>query len=271
MWQQFQDHRNTEVLQITHRKVHGLESASRTFGFRELSHVVANLECDLKLLLQNKPVEHNERDQTIQQHIAELNRLAVKPKQDPALNITRKLNITSHTDSEEFVRVFVVDDDHESAQELAMQLSYYGYEVDVFSRLEQFRKAIKKDPRVIVLMNIEFSDDDLAGIHIMKAIQQESEEPVQVMFLSSHDDLALRLEAVRAGGIAYITKPINSTDLIDQLDSLATPQSQDPFRVLIIDDSETVLTYHAAALELAGMTVKNRQSNQRIDENTSGI
>ena len=99
-----------------------------------------------------------------------------------------------------------------------MQLSYYGYEVEVFGKLTKFRSAIQKNPQAIVLMNIEFSDDDHAGLRIMKEIQQKMDEPVQVIFLSSNDDLALRLEAVRAGGIAYLTKPINSTDLIDQLD-----------------------------------------------------
>src|SRR5690606_27960541 len=161
-----------------------------------------------------------------------------------------------HVDYETAVRVFVVDDDQESAQELAMQLSYYGYEVEVFGKLTKFRSAIQKNPQAIVLMNIEFSDDDHAGLRTMKEIQQKMDEPVQVIFLSSDDDLALRLEAVRAGGIAYLTKPINSTDLIDQLDSFAAPQTQEPFRVLIIDGSDAVLAYHAAILELAGMTVK---------------
>ncbi len=255
VWLQFQEQRNMDALQIAHRKVHGLESASKMFGFRELSHSATHLEHALKRLLQTN-LGQNDQDQAIHQQITELNRLAVKPKQDASLDFTKKLNDTQRTDPEAISRVFVVDDDQESAQELAMQLSYYGYEVEIFCKIAKFRTAIRKNPHTIVLMNIEFSDDDLAGIRVMKEIQQEMDESIQVIFLSSNDDLALRLEAVRAGGIAYLTKPINSTDLIDQLDSFATPQTQEPFRVLIIDDSDTVLAYHAAVLELAGMTVK---------------
>ncbi len=263
VWLQFQDQKNVEALQIAHRQVHDLESASKMFGFRELSHAATNLEHALKRLLQTR-LEQNDQDQAIHQQIAELNRLAVKPKQDVSLNFTKKLDDIQRTDSEAVSKVFVVDDDQESAQELAMQLSYYGYEVEVFGKLAKFRTAIRKNPQTIVLMNIEFSDDDLAGIRVMKEIQQEMDEPVQVMFLSSNDDLALRLEAVRAGGIAYLTKPINSTDLIDQLDSFATPQTQEPFRVLIIDDSDTILAYHAAVLELAGMTVKTANTTDTM-------
>ncbi|MDR4521410.1 MAG: diguanylate cyclase [Nitrosomonas sp.] len=259
-WLQFQDQKNPEVLRNAQRKVHGLESTSKIFGYRELSQTAINLECALKQVLQDNPACNGEQDQSIHQqiaaHITELNRLAAKPRQDQALNYTKKLKDAGHVDYETAVRVFVVDDDQESAQELAMQLSYYGYEVEVFGKLTKFRSAIQKNPQAIVLMNIEFSDDDHAGLRTMKEIQQKMDEPVQVIFLSSDDDLALRLEAVRAGGIAYLTKPINSTDLIDQLDSFAAPQTQEPFRVLIIDGSDAVLAYHAAILELAGMTVK---------------
>jgi len=223
-----------------------------------------NLEHALKLMLQQGDGKKEDCIQAIQGQIVELNRLAAKPKQVAALNITRQIKDAERRDDEVVMQVFVVDDDHESAQELAMQLSYYGYDVEVFAKLGNFCKAIKKNPNAIVLMNIEFSDDDIAGIRIMKEIQQDMDEPVQVIFLSSNDDLSLRLDAVRAGGIAYLTKPINSTDLIDQLDSFSATQIQDPYRVLIIDDSFTVLTYHAAVLELAGMTVKTVNTTDAV-------
>lgn len=263
-WLQYQDQKNTEGLQIAHRRVHGLESASKMFGYKDLSHAAMNLEHALKRMLQNGAGKEENRIQAIQDQITELNRLAAKPKQVAALNITRQIKDVERRDDEVVMQVFVVDDDHESAQELAMQLSYYGYDVEVFAKLGNFRKAIKKNPNAIVLMNIEFSDDDIAGIRIMKEIQQDMDEPVQVIFLSSKDDLSLRLEAVRAGGVAYLTKPINSTDLIDQLDSFSATQIQDPYRVLIIDDSFTVLTYHAAVLELAGMTVKTVNTTDAV-------
>lgn len=259
-WLQFLDQRNPEALQSAQRKTHDLESTSKIFGYRELSQAAANLERALKQLFQDNPTWNGEQDQAVHQqitaHITELSRLIAKPRQDQALNYIKKLNDAGCIDPEAASKVFVVDDDQESAQELAMQLSYYGYEVEVFGKLAKFRSAIQKNPHAIVLMNIEFSDDDHAGLRAMKEIQQKMDEPVQAVFLSSNDDLALRLEAVRAGGIAYLTKPINSTDLIDQLDSFAAPQTQEPFRVLMIDGSAAVLAYHAATLELAGMTVK---------------
>lgn len=253
-WHQLQNEWHIEALAITHRKAHGLAGSCKTFGFNELCHAADALEQALKESLRSK-VPLDELREEIDVQIKELNLLVSNPAPDLARVVAQKLN-DNLIDSEEACHVFVVDDDHEAAQELALQVSYYGYEVEVFVRPEDFRAAIRKSPNAIVLMNVESSNDAMAGICIMKEVQQEMPEPVLVMFISSNDDLTIRLEAVRAGSIAYLTKPINSTELIDQLDSFAVPQTQEPYRVLIIDDSEGVLAYHAAVLELSGMVVR---------------
>jgi len=256
IWQQLQSEWRTETLQVLYRKVHGLIGPSQTFGFLALGRVASALEQSLKPLQQNNSSMSEQQQDQIHQQIQELSRLAIGLEQDLTQNITRMLRGIIYPSSDMSCQIFVVDDDQESAQELALQLSYYEYEVKVFDRLEEFCAAIKKVPHAIVLMNIEFSEDALAGIRVMKEIQQEMDESVQVMFISSNDDLDLRLEAVRAGGAAYLTKPINSSELINQLDSFSVPQTQQPFRVLIIDDSATVLAYYATVLELAGMVVE---------------
>ena len=256
IWQQLQSEWRTETLQVMYRKAHGLIGPSQTFGFLALGRVANALEQSLKPLQQKNSSMNEQQQDQIHQQIQELSRLAIGLEQDLTQNITRMLRGIIYPSSEVSCQIFVVDDDQESAQELALQLSYYEYEVKVFDRLEEFCTAIKKEPHAIVLMNIEFSEDALAGIRVMKEIQQEMDESAQVMFISSNDDLDLRLEAVRAGGAAYLTKPINSSELINQLDSFAAPQPQEPFRVLIIDDSATVLAYYATVLELAGMVVE---------------
>ena len=256
IWQQLQSERRTETLQVLYRKVHGLIGPSQTFGFLALGRVASALEQSLKPLQQNNSSMSEQQQDQIHQQIQELSQLATGLEQDLTQNITRMLRGIIYPSSDASCQIFVVDDDQESAQELALQLSYYEYEVKVFDRLEEFCTAIKKEPRAIVLMNIQFSEDSLVGIRVMKEIQQEMDESARVMFISSNDDLDLRLEAVRAGGAAYLTKPINSSELINQLDSFVVPQTQEPFRVLIIDDSATVLAYYATVLELAGMVVK---------------
>jgi len=59
----------------------------------------------------------------------------------------------------------------------------------------------------------------------MLEIQRGRDVPIPVVFLSAHDEFESRLEAVRAGSIAYICKPVNIGNLIDKLDSLTSTKT----------------------------------------------
>ena len=69
-------------------------------------------------------------------------------------------------------------------------------------------------------------------------------------------DFEARLQAVRAGSTASFGKPVNVPMLLDKLDAAITSAYViEPFRVLVIDDSETVISFLRKTLEAAGMTV----------------
>jgi|CXWL01.1.fsa_nt_gi diguanylate cyclase (GGDEF)-like protein len=258
MWNRLQTEWDMKALQELHRSVHNLVGTGKTFGFPEISIEARTLEQVLKSLMQKEVSADALQSAKVLQQILELKRISVEEEPKPAKSsiqtITKEDAFLSNSHSSNLI--FVVDDDVEAAQELALQLRYYGYEVEVFNHLDKFRTAIKNKPYAIILMDIEFPEDKMGGIRVMEEIQRDLTRPVQVVFISSHDDLVYRLEAVRAGGIAYFTKPINSTELIDQLDLITASQIQESFRVLIVDDSPSVLFYHAAILEQAAMTVK---------------
>lgn len=153
-------------------------------------------------------------------------------------------------------RIFVVEDDLNLAEELKIQLSYFGYEVTVFSTLKAFRHALQQTDAVVVLMDVTFPGDSLGGVKLMHELQQGREVPVPVVFLSSRDEFNTRLESVRAGGIAYLIKPVNIGNLVDKLDNLTSTKPVAPYRVMIVDDSLALTAYHSAVLEQAGMEVK---------------
>ena len=254
-WGQLQIEWNEETLQTLQRMVHSLTSSGKTFGFVELSRMARILEESLKDMVRSKTPANEQQCVQIQNQIAELRQAAshASPTQGEASASAKTAAEASGFRG--LKQVFVVDDDYEVAQELALQLRHFGYEVRVFNRLDEFRLAVKQTPDVIILMDIEFQEDRLVGVKAMKEIQQERAVPAPVIFVSAHDDLVSRLGAVRAGSVAYFTKPVNPGELIDQLDALTSPQPQQPFRVLIVDDSATMLAYHSAVLEQAGMLV----------------
>ena len=266
VWQHLQIEWSHEDLEVLHRMVHSLTSRGKTLGLTELNIKSRILEQNLKRLSQSNNVIEDEDYLEINNQIATLKQAS---KRGDASRTTVKLSSVEKNNNSSFslnrvTKIFIVDDDDEAAQEIKLQLEYYGYTVDCFKKLGVFKSAILKEPEAIVLMNVEFPDDSLGGINMIGEVQGELDKPIKVIFISAHDSLEIRLGAVRAGSLAYFTKPINSSELIDSIDALTSTQPQEPFRVLIVDDSATLLSFHSAVLQQVGMTVSTVQDPMNI-------
>jgi diguanylate cyclase (GGDEF)-like protein len=235
------------------RLVHGLIGSGKTFGFASLSDVARTLEAYLRQLAQAKAVISKDQRKHILGLMHELHQAALH-QDTSGTDQSGVIAVAQHIVSPR--RIFVVEDEHELAEELKVQLGYFGYDVSVFNKLEDFRRAVQQTAEVIVLMDVTFPGDRLGGVKLMNEIQQGRDVPVPVVFLSAHDEFEMRLEAARAGSIAYLSKPVNIGSLIDKLDNLTSTKPLAPYRVMIVDDSVALTAYHTAVLEQAGMTVK---------------
>lgn len=255
LWHRLLDSWDRQTLQDLHRNVHNLAGNGKIFGFSELSHEARNLEQILKQLLQQEILTDQIPSEQIDRQVSELKRIFAESEAKPSVNLGQLA--TSNPNAPASNLVFVVNHDSEIAEELALQIRYYGYEVAIFDQLDQFQTAIQQSPDAVVLMEIEFPEDEMGGIHAVKAVQRTLMQSVRVIFVSARDNVEYRLEAVRAGGVAYFVKPFNPVELIEQLDFITASQVQDAFRILIVDDNQAVLSYHSALLEQAGMMVKN--------------
>lgn len=247
-----------ESFQTLHRVVHSLTGSGKTFGFAALSDAARVLEECLKQYMQTKSVLNTVQRDHVQALLASLRQASVQQQDaDATDNLAGPMpNLRSRQNAGGIRRVFVVEDDIAQAEELRVQLSYFGYEVSVFHVLADFRAAVRQHLDVVVLMDINFPEDPLGGVHAISEIQQGRDEPVPVIFLSSFDDFATRLAAVRAGSVAYMVKPMHAGNLIDRLDELTSIVPRAAYRVLIVDDSTALTDFYAALLVQAGMEVR---------------
>ena len=203
LWNKLRVEWDTKALQEMHRSVHHLVSNGKTFGYPELSAEARALEQTLKrMLAETIPADDALADHILQQ-IDTLKRVSNEQGSLAAENASLKHDENALLpDAAACNLIFVVEADTEAAQELALQLRYYGYEVEVFNHLDKFRTAIQQRPHAIILMDIEFPEDEMGGIAVMEQIQKELACPARVIFISTHDDMAYRLGAVRTGGVA---------------------------------------------------------------------
>jgi len=262
LWHALEKHWNQDTLQNLHRLLHNLVDESKTFGHSELSLLSSSVEQLFKNALQTDVPPDGAHVKTIQQQLDELKQ---RLKQStPIKTVEEYSKQADKVNSQASGTIFVVEDDVEAAQELALQLRYYGYEVEVFNHLEKFRAAIQSCAGEIVLMDVEFPEDEMGGIHFMEQAQCELKQQAKVIFISVHDTLSYRLGAIRAGGVAYFTKPINSAELIDQIDVMTASQVQEPFRILIVEDSSISMAYYSSVLEQAEMQIKSLEDPMKL-------
>lgn len=244
-----------EGFQILHRMAHSLTGSGKTFGFAALSEAARKLETLLKQAVDAKRIFGQEQRGQVQRLLSEL-KLASFQRDKAATANPDALAVAPDSQPAQISRhVFIVEDDHLLAHELKVQLSYFGYDASVFNTLDDFRSAVQQNPNGIMLMDIDFPEDSQGGIHVMTELQHGRDKPLPVVFLSAHTELDFRLGAVRAGGVAFLSKPVNVGVLIDKLDELTSTQVVAAYRVLIVDDSASLANYYAAALEQAGMLV----------------
>jgi signal transduction histidine kinase len=152
-------------------------------------------------------------------------------------------------------RVFLCDDDLTLAERLKLQIASFGYEVSVFSSPGSLWEAVKASPPHALIMDAIFAEGRDAGFGCVAELRRVGLS-FPVLFLSSRDDFAARLQAVKAGGAAYFTKPVAVAKLVQRLDALTADDPPEAFRVLVVDDEPLVAQYHALILEKAGMVVR---------------
>lgn len=256
VWSALQAKWDTAIFSDLHRMVHSLTGSGSTFGFAELSNVARILEESIKgIVALGVPATEVQRTE-LQRKINLLKHSSEAAPAEPAALADLKPKPMAHVEFVDSKRIFLIEDSALLARELALQLSYFGYQVRIFEQLSEFKEAMKTTRDVVVVADISFPEDDMGGIHAMSDAQHGRDVPVPVVYLSARDDLTARLEGVRSGGVAYFTKPVNIGYLVDKLDELTSVIPPEPFRVLIVDDSAALAKYHAALLEQAGMVVR---------------
>ncbi|RKT44799.1 diguanylate cyclase [Thiocapsa rosea] len=152
--------------------------------------------------------------------------------------------------------VYLCDDDPDLAAQLAGQLGCFGYRVRAFTNLADLREAVGIERPSAMILDVVFPEDENAGPKMLAELTAEADEAIPCIFISCRDDFGGRLQAVRAGGSAYCTKPIKTVELLEFLDRLTNPHPPEPINVLVVDDDRELAQFHATVLEEAGMVAK---------------
>ena len=239
-----------------HRAAHSLTGAGATFGCHELSDVARELERQLvnPELAKQLDVVKQRLDQ-VRHAILNVEPGATTEAEVPSMSMPAA--VLGRV-------VYILEDEHDSRHSLALQLEHFGYETVLFSAPEALLTVAQETPPSLIIADIMLNEGKQAGIDVVSSINAALDEPVPTIFVSSRTDFEARLEAVRAGGCAYFNKPLSIESLIDMMDELTAVERPQPFRVLVVDDSESQASFYANILMQAGMETQSVNDPMRV-------
>lgn len=254
IWKKEKQQQTPEKIQEFIRLVHNLTGSGATFGFHEISTTSRNIENFVQSLLDKGIPIPDEQMAQVNALLLELKGLIESSSisdsgDDPQVQISKKKNKTNS----ESRLVFLIEDDLKLAEELVLQLNPYGYVVRTFHSTHGVKEAINATPPDAIISDVMLKEGMQAGPKLIAEIKQEHSENLPVIFVSAQDNLKTRLQTVRAGSSAYLTKPLDVGSLIDTLDKLTTQEHADPYRIMIVDDSQTLASFYATTLESVHM------------------
>ena len=242
-----------ENIRMLHRQAHSLVGSGATFGFSALSMAARSLESFVKQAIdQSLPIE--EIRGRIEQLFLDLKHASFLPDTDT--EVTAEPYIRNGVKPDHDRLIYVLESTKHVAINMSIQLGHFGYHVEIFESCDKLMAETSSRVPAAIVVGIQLNNDNSAGIHCIESgLRSESGErmDIPVVFFSNRDDFPTRLHCVRAGGKAYYTEPVDITSLASALDSLTGTAFPEPFRILVVDDSEALATLHATTLEKAGM------------------
>ena len=107
--------------------------------------------------------------------------------------------------------VFLVDDDAGVLKALTILLKVSGYDVRAFLSAEAF--LVEHDPGLPGCAIFDVSMPELDGLELLAALR-EKELDRPVIFITGVGDIPTSVQAMKAGAIDFITKPLDNQQLL---------------------------------------------------------
>jgi len=112
--------------------------------------------------------------------------------------------------------VHIVDDDEAIRQSIGFLLRKGGYAVETYPSSTQFLKAVTRETRGCVLLDVRMPDLD--GLEVQARLAQ-SGIALPVIMLTGHGDVTLAVRAIKAGAIEFLEKPFERTALLAAIET----------------------------------------------------
>ena len=111
--------------------------------------------------------------------------------------------------------MLLVDDDPGLLRLLTIRLKTQGYEVAACESAAQAQSSVPRFKPDVVVTDLRMAEQD--GIGLLKDLQRRY-PALPVIMMTAHGTIPDAVEATRSGAFAFLTKPIEKDELLNQID-----------------------------------------------------
>ncbi len=150
-------------------------------------------------------------------------------------------------------RILVVDDEPSIVDAVATALRYEGFEVEEAATGRAALEAVaRREPHLIVL---DWMLPDIDGTEVGRRLRAEGSR-AGILFLTAKDATENKVEALRAGGDDYVTKPFSLAEIVARIQAILRRTAGDRdgtilrYADLVLDDDRHEVRRGEQTIEL---------------------
>jgi len=111
--------------------------------------------------------------------------------------------------------VFAIDDDPSVRKALARLLRLAGYQSEIFESASDFLKREPHEGPACVIVDVRMPG--INGMDLQESLIQHGRDE-QLVFITGHGDISMCAQAMKAGAVDFLSKPIRGDELLECVD-----------------------------------------------------
>lgn len=116
--------------------------------------------------------------------------------------------------TEEKPRVAIIDDDEPVRSALQGLMTMAGFPALVFASAEEFLNSGQQQHTVCLIADIRLPG--ISGLELQSKLNLDHHR-IPIIFITAHGDERMRMQALRAGAVEFLTKPFDDEALLDSV------------------------------------------------------
>jgi len=227
-----------------------LDRFAERFDMPQQQHA-AHMVASLLETLAPEQTPDNEQQEALEKIIQELNECTLR-KTDTKPNEPSQTKSSPRT----FLRtpIYLALNNSDYANRIINQLEFFGFRSLNFNSSQDLILAAKQDRPETIVADIDFDGGNFSGIEAIRQIQDSYDLSIPIIYVSDRrDDIEARLMASRTGGEEFFYRTVDPGQLIEKIENYTHSSTQDPYRILVVDDSKAQAKYIENILNKSGM------------------